>query len=242
MTAVSKLGTILGVWAHPDDETYLSAGLMAAAVRSGSRVVCVTATKGEAGSWDEKRWPTSTMGDIREGELMRCFEILGVTEHHWLDVYDGTAHQVSLEEGVAKVRPFLESVQPDTVLTFGPEDGMTGHEDHKAVGRWATEAFARAAKPGATLYYATQTKEWADRWVAYLNRFDVFAPGTPPITPFEELAIDFRLPPDLLELKVRAVEAHDSQIDGMRAVFGDDWIRQSQYAEWFRTGAVSRAP
>ena len=28
---MDDLGTILGVWAHPDDEAYLSAGLMAMA-------------------------------------------------------------------------------------------------------------------------------------------------------------------------------------------------------------------
>ncbi|MGH3589327.1 MAG: PIG-L deacetylase family protein, partial [Pseudonocardia sp.] len=50
MTADNPLGTILGVWAHPDDETYLCGGLMARAARSGDRVVCVTATRGEQGS------------------------------------------------------------------------------------------------------------------------------------------------------------------------------------------------
>ena len=82
---MDDLGTMLGVWAHPDDETYLTAGLMAQAVRDGRRVVCVTATRGEGGSMDEERWPSATMGEVREAELMRCFEILGVTEHHWLD-------------------------------------------------------------------------------------------------------------------------------------------------------------
>src|SRR5438093_2334158 len=77
-TAEGSLGTILGVWAHPDDETYLSAGLMAQAVREGRRVVCVTATRGEEGSFDEERWPTATMGKVRENELMRSLEILGV--------------------------------------------------------------------------------------------------------------------------------------------------------------------
>ena len=57
-----ELGTVLGVWAHPDDETYLSAGLMAQAVRDGDRVVCITATRGEGGSLDEERWPPETMG------------------------------------------------------------------------------------------------------------------------------------------------------------------------------------
>ena len=39
----AELGTILGIWAHPDDEAYLSGGLMAIAREHGSRVVCVTA-------------------------------------------------------------------------------------------------------------------------------------------------------------------------------------------------------
>ena len=28
-TDVAELGTIVGIWAHPDDEAYLSGGLMA---------------------------------------------------------------------------------------------------------------------------------------------------------------------------------------------------------------------
>src|SRR5438874_5066375 len=82
------LGTVLGVWAHPDDETYLAAGIMAQAVRDGSRVVCVTATRGEGGSMDEERWPSATMGEVREKELLRGLEILGVTEHGFLEMQD----------------------------------------------------------------------------------------------------------------------------------------------------------
>ena len=76
MKEVSELGTILGVWAHPDDEAYLSAALMAAARRNDQRVYVVTATKGEAGTWDEERWPTPKMGEIRDAELMRCLSRL----------------------------------------------------------------------------------------------------------------------------------------------------------------------
>ena len=228
------LGTILGVWAHPDDETYLSAGLMAAAVRDGSRVVCVTATRGEQGSWDEERWPTATMGQVREAELLRCLEILGVDEHHWLDYYDGSCEEIDHGEGIDRVEAFVREVQPDTVLTFGP-DGMTDHADHKAVCAWTTEAFRRRAKPGARLHYATMTPEWAQEWVPKLEPFNVFmSPGTPPITPREELAIDFPLSDELLELKMDAVEAHVSQVEGMMQVFGRDGFRRSQSGEWFR--------
>ena len=40
-SSIAELGTILSVWAHPDDETYLAGGVMAAAVDAGQRVVCV---------------------------------------------------------------------------------------------------------------------------------------------------------------------------------------------------------
>ena len=33
--AVAELGTIMGVWAHPDDEAFLSAGLMRLALENG---------------------------------------------------------------------------------------------------------------------------------------------------------------------------------------------------------------
>lgn len=59
---VAGLGTILGVWAHPDDEVYLSAGVMAAAAAAGNRVVVVTATRGEHGTDDPARWPPAHSG------------------------------------------------------------------------------------------------------------------------------------------------------------------------------------
>ena len=54
---IVALGTILSIWAHPDDEAFLAGGIMAMAVDEGSRVVCVTATRGEAGSTDPERFP-----------------------------------------------------------------------------------------------------------------------------------------------------------------------------------------
>jgi LmbE family N-acetylglucosaminyl deacetylase len=231
------LGTMLGVWAHPDDEAYLTAGLMARTVRDGDRVVCVTATRGEEGSFDEERWPTATMGTVREAELLRSLAMLGVTEHHWLDYYDGTCADVPREEGVARIRAFIEDVDPRSVFTFGP-DGMTGHPDHKAVCAWTTEAFDDSAPPGSRLYYATQTPEWAGEFVPVMNRFNVFMEeGTPPVTRVEDLAVNFDLPPDLLDLKLRAIEEHVSQVEGMLEAFGKDFFRDSMKAEFFRLAA-----
>jgi LmbE family N-acetylglucosaminyl deacetylase len=231
---MDELGTILGVWAHPDDDTYLTAGLMAQAARDGRRVVCITATRGEEGSWDEERWPTSEMGKVREAELMESLRITGVTEHHWLDYRDATCAQVPREEAVAKVEAIMREVQPDSVFSFGP-DGMTDHPDHKATCAWATEAFERAAKPGAKLYYATTTPEWAEEFVPRMNKFNVFmSPDVPPVTPREEAAIAFQLSPELLDLKLKAIEAHVSQVEGMLNAFGQDFFREAHKEEYFR--------
>jgi LmbE family N-acetylglucosaminyl deacetylase len=43
---------LLGVWAHPDDEAYLSAGPMAEFRRRGDLVIVITATLDEHGTSD----------------------------------------------------------------------------------------------------------------------------------------------------------------------------------------------
>ena len=207
--AIPALGTIIGVGAHPDDEAYLSARIMATAVRAGSRVVCVTATRGEAGSQDPDRWPPPEMRAIREAELEACLATLGVDEHHWLDYVDGTCASVPAEEGIGAVLAVLHDVGPDTVLTFGPE-GMTGHPDHMTVSAWVTEAFRRWGGAGAGLHYATRTPAWAGRFATRLSALGVYAPGTPPLTPPEELSIECYLPAPINDLKVAALRAQVS--------------------------------
>ncbi len=61
-TSPDARGTILSVWAHPDDETYLAGGLMAAARDRGQRVVCASASAGEHGTDDPATWPPDRLG------------------------------------------------------------------------------------------------------------------------------------------------------------------------------------
>jgi len=234
---MERLGTVLLVWAHPDDDIYTSAGVMAAAARAGDRVVDVTATRGEGGSMDEERWPPDSMAEVRTAELLRSLEMLGVAEHRFLDGPVDVDMQAHLDEaGAEQVKTIMAEVDPDTVITFGP-DGMTGHQGHKDVSGWTSDAFDAVAKPGARLLYATQTPEWVAEWVPKLERFDIFLPGTPPETPVEDLAIHFVLPPDLRDLKFEAISAHESQVEALIEVFGRD-LMKALGEEYFRPGAV----
>jgi LmbE family N-acetylglucosaminyl deacetylase len=237
---MQQLGTILGVWAHPDDDIYLSSGIMAVAAAAGSRVVDVTATRGEGGSMDEERWPPGRMAEVRTAEMRRSLDILGVEDHRFLEGPVDVDMQTPLDPiGASQVLEIMREVQPDTVLTFGP-DGMTGHEGHKSVSAWVDEAFEEAAKPGARLYHATVTPGWAETWLPRLEPFDIFLPGTPPIVPRETLAIDFELPDDVLDLKFEAIQAHESQVEGLVGVFGDH-MREWMAVEYFRLAAEMEA-
>ena len=234
------LGTILGVWAHPDDDIYLSAGLMAVAAAAGNRVVDVTATRGEGGSMDHERWPPDRMAEVRSEEMWRSLEILGVGEHRFLDGLIDVDMQTPLDaSGARQVLAIMREVQPDTVLTFGP-DGMTGHEGHKSVSAWVSEAFHETAPPGARLYHATVTPEWAETWLPRLEPFDIFLPSTPPVASREALAIGYELADDVLELKFQAIQAHASQVDGLVEVFGDR-MREWMAEEYFRLAAQKEA-
>jgi LmbE family N-acetylglucosaminyl deacetylase len=235
MAAVIDLGTTLGIWAHPDDEAWLTGGLMAHAVRRGRRVVCVTATRGELGTTDPERWPLEGLADVRTAEMARCLELLGVTEHQWLDYPDGGLAELASEEPVEKLVALIEEIRPDSVLSFGP-DGMTGHTDHQTTCAWATEAFRRAAPEGARLFYATKSPEFLELWLPYLPPEVMMDPNAQiPSTPKAELAVDVELPDDLLETKLAALRAQESQITPLLEELPEDVFRAFCRWEFFRT-------
>ena len=109
ITSGADLGTILGVRAHPDDEAFLSAGIMAMAAKAGARVVCVTGTRGEMGAPEPGHAP-SEVGRIREAEIRASLDHLGVCEHHRLDYLDGCCALVDQSEAVSKVGGFIDQV------------------------------------------------------------------------------------------------------------------------------------
>jgi LmbE family N-acetylglucosaminyl deacetylase len=229
------------VWAHPDDDIYLSSGVMVRGVRAGERVIDVTATRGEGGSMDEERWPSATMGAVRTRELLRSLEILGVTEHRFLEGPVDVDMESHLDEaGAAQVLALMDELQPMTVLTFGPE-GMTGHQGHKDVSRWTTDAFHAVAPAGARLYYAVMAPDIAEEWLDRLAPFDIFLPGTPRVVTRDEIALAYRLEDDVLDLKVDAIEAHESQIEGLLEVFGKDGFRGFMREECFALAAQKGA-
>ncbi len=229
MNDVGALGSILSVWAHPDDEAYLCGGIMAKARDAGSRVVCVTATRGELGVTDAERWPPDRLATIREAEMAECLRVLGVTEHHWLGFPDGGCASTPVEEGSARIAEILRGVRPDTVLTFAP-DGQTGHPDHIAVHHWTVDAVRRTGI--GTLYVVANTQAWMDEFLPAMLEMNVLM-GDPPTTWTAPVDIELALDPAALERKLTALAAQASQTELLRAAVGDAYYRRISDTERF---------
>lgn len=231
---IRQLGTILSIWAHPDDETFSCAAIMAAAAAAGQRVVCVTATKGEAGVRDEMRWPKEKLGYIRAAELRDALGILGIREHRWLDYSDGYCSRANQEEAIARVASIVEEIKPDSILTFGP-DGMTGHDDHKTISAWATAA-AKAVGKKPDVYYAVELQETYDRHLKKADElFNIyFNTEKPPLCQKGECDICYCLTDEECELKRRAMEAMPSQTEEILKHFDKERFKEVFCCESFK--------
>jgi LmbE family N-acetylglucosaminyl deacetylase len=231
---VEDLGTVLGVWAHPDDEAYLSAGLMAAARAAGQRVVVATATYGELGTTDPGEWSPARLTQVRRHELVASLAVAGIHDHHWLGFRDGACAGVSLGAGAAAVGALIDRVRPDTIVTFGPE-GMTGHPDHQAVSAWTTAAWRDRGGPG-WLLYATLTPQFHAEWGPVNDQLGIWMSGDGPSTPPEDLTLLVRCAGPELDRKVVALRAHASQTAPLVAHLGAE-----QFGQWWAAEAFVAA-
>jgi LmbE family N-acetylglucosaminyl deacetylase len=204
-----RLGTILTLWAHPDDETYLAGGLMAEASRQGARVVCATATAGELGTDDPAVWPPERLGPVRRLEAAAAMAVLGVGEHRVLGLPDGGLASQG-RRGQAAVDRLLDEIDPDTVVTFGP-DGSTFHPDHIAVHRWAVDAWERSGR-SFRLLFAASTVEHEARSRARYERWGIYMTDERPVgVDPADLALHLRLDGAALDRKVAALRAMATQ-------------------------------
>lgn len=227
---MDHLGTVLMIWAHPDDETYLAGGLSAGLTDAGQRVVCVTATRGEAGVSSVDALRRDRLAAIRTTELEEALRILGVQEHHWLDYPDGGCRGIDAEEAADRIAVVLDEVRPDTVVTFGP-DGFTGHPDHQTVSRWTDLALARAARR-PRLLHAVAREEVVDREL--VEDFGVYELGRPRVCADEELDLLLELDGDALDRKVAALLRQESQTAGLVEAVGlgrfRAWVASESFA------------
>jgi LmbE family N-acetylglucosaminyl deacetylase len=230
LTDLTRLGTVLAIWAHPDDETYLAGGLLAALRDHGQRAVCVTATRGEAAKADSTPGERATLARLRSRELEDALAALGVVEHHWLDLPDGGCADLDPQQPVSDLTRLLDDVRPDTVITFGP-DGYTGHPDHQVVSAWTDLAVAGSASDPLVLHAVSTERARVDPGLD--DDFGVFTLGRPRMCDERDLAVHLELGGPALERKVEALLRQRSQTSGLLDAVGLDRFRAWVATECF---------
>jgi bacillithiol biosynthesis deacetylase BshB2 len=135
------MGTILAVFAHPDDETFICGGTLAKYACDGHQVVLVCATKGEMG----RRMGVPPIGTreslpaIREQELKNACNALKIDDLRFLGFRDKLLEIQPFEQLTQTVLEHLIDIKPDAVVTF--HETLGGHPDHCTIGLATTEAF-----------------------------------------------------------------------------------------------------
>lgn len=148
MSGLSRL-TLMPIFAHPDDESFVGTGALIKYARAGVRVVLLCATRGERGKAGDPPVCTPTeLPQVREQELRDACAVLGIEELRFLDYIDKELPNADETEAVGKIVAAIREFRPQVLYTF-PPDGHSGHVDHLAINRLAGLAFRAAGDPQA---------------------------------------------------------------------------------------------
>lgn len=141
--------TIVGVFAHPDDEISM-AGLLGRAVDRGINVHLICATRGEVGR--VRNNIVGNISDIRTNEIKESCRISGVSSLNFLEVRDSKPETWVTESVEEKLDTLLKKINPDVIITFD-KNGGNGHPDHKEISRLTQNAFNKINNENIKLYY-----------------------------------------------------------------------------------------
>lgn len=148
---------LLGIFAHPDDESLACGTLLAALAERGARTALLCLTRGEAGPGGPPDDNGERLAAIRSEELRQAAKVLGVGDVKILEHEDGMLPFIEpnvLERDIAAV---IRRVQPDVVVTFD-RDGLYWHPDHLAVHERVTAVVAAMGETAPALWYVSMPK------------------------------------------------------------------------------------
>ncbi len=146
---------IMGVFAHPDDETGMAATLAHYALGRNAIVANIYCTRGEGGGNMVGTQSGAALGALREAELRDCLAVLGVRYCYFLDQLDwaytesvaATLEKWGKEQTLERLVRFVRALRPEIMVTMNPAPNPGQHGHHQAAGILATEAFTAAADP-----------------------------------------------------------------------------------------------
>lgn len=211
---------VLVIQAHPDDVEFSSAGTVAKWVNNCAEVTYCSITSGDKGS-DDNEMTGERLAAMREIEQQAACDVLGVKELRFLRYKDATlVADLDLRLALTRV---IRQVKPDVLMCMDPSMRWSGqeyinHPDHLAAGEASLAAVFPSARDRMT--FPELLAEGLEPHK--VNEVYLFATASP------DVWIDIT---DTMEVKLRALNAHASQVR--------DWDPREMILEWARSTAAA---
>ena len=193
---------VLAIGAHPDDIEIACSGTLAKCVKRGDTVIVCHVSNGNLG---HVVIPPDELAVIRAAEAKKAGSLAGIeivcAGFSDLDIFDNN------REARDKIVEIIQYADPDVIITHNPDDYMP---DHTAVSRLVFDASFAATLPNDP----TKTHHAAKLVPIYY--MDTLAGVNFVPTEFVDIT-------DEIDLKIRMLECHESQLVWMREHDGIDF-------------------
>jgi LmbE family N-acetylglucosaminyl deacetylase len=215
---------VMSIHAHPDDQEFTVAGMLAKWARAGSEIMTVCITSGDAGS-NEKTDPDMAkhkLAQIREEEQRNACRVLGVQHVEFLHYPDGVLQPtLELRRDLTRV---IRKYKPDVVVCGDPTVRFYGnsymnHPDHRVAADVALDAVFPSA--GTRFIFPELLAEGFEPHEVK----KVFVHGAEK----GETYIDIEA---VLDVKIAALKEHKSQLG--------DWDPSEMMHEWAKDAGKER--
>lgn len=156
--------TILGIFAHPDDENMIGS-VLAKYARLGHPVYIIIATDGKDGTRVTRIPAGDSLGAIRQQETICACQKLKINPPIYLHIdrldtkFGVRPYLNGRKKTIEELKKHIERIQPDVLITFGP-DGEYGHSEHIVTGAIVTELLLKEGwVEKYPLYFPVDIKE-----------------------------------------------------------------------------------
>jgi N-acetylglucosamine malate deacetylase 2 len=198
--------SIVGIFAHPDDEALGPSGTIALLAKEYD-VYLICATNGDAANGK----PDPQLGEKRKRELEASGAILGVKKVFFLNYGDGMLSN-SVYHAVAKdIEKILSQLKPEQIITIEPR-GISGHIDHIFISMVSSFVFENLSYVKEIWYHCI-----SKRFRSFMKKYFIYFPPGYDKTEVDEV-VDVS---SVWSIKRRAMMQHKSQMKdalGMLAV------------------------
>lgn len=207
--------TIVGIFAHPDDEAFGPSGTIAKLAKENN-VYLICATNGDAA----KGKPDPKLGEIRHEELRKSASILGVKDVFFLNYPDGELRNNIYHEIAEKVKSILKNLRPEIIITIEPR-GVSGHIDHIFISMVSSYVFERTSYIKEIWYSCI-----SDKMRRLFPKYFIYIPPGYKREQVDKI-VDVK---DVWPLKRKAILQHKSQIkDALSMLAVEAFLAKEEY-------------